>query len=56
MNALINMPGSSIAELTPEELDLIGGGATTMVMVMECTIDENGDGTCTVKYSEKEDN
>jgi len=51
LNALTVMPGTSVAELTQEELDLVGGGATLEV-VMKCEIDDSGNGTCTTTYKE----
>jgi len=39
--------GTSMMELTPEELDLVGGGEKTMVMV--CEIRDYEVTSCTVK-------
>lgn len=55
LNALTTVPGTSMTELTQDELDMIGGGATTLVVKAECKIDDDGNGTCTVESYSKED-
>jgi hypothetical protein len=46
---------TSLAELSAEELSLVGGGDTTMVMHAECKVDDSGNGQCVFTVSQKED-
>lgn len=55
LNVSTTMPGTSMMELSQDELDMIGGGVTTMVVKMVCKIDDSGNGTCTTESYEKED-
>lgn len=45
----------SLSELSPAELDMIAGAGTTTTVRVQCKVDANGDGTCTITETTKED-
>jgi hypothetical protein len=46
----------SVDELSTDELDLVAGGETCSISwITECTLDENGTGTCRARLISKVD-
>lgn len=54
-NLLASDRAISVAELSVDEIALVGGGDTTARMEMVCKIDSDGNGECTVEVTQKED-
>lgn len=56
-NLLASKSAISVAELSADEIALVSGGDATVqtTVVIECKIDENGNGQCTTTISEKPD-
>lgn len=54
-NLLTSGRATSVAELSEGEIALVGGGDTTIRIVIQCKIDDNGNGQCTSEAVEKKD-